>query len=143
MRWRILHGRVGVGISALEPSYFSQSNGAVMKSLCKAAVLAGLVGGIIASGGVASAYSGTTGAAFGSPGVLSGNLVQIPISIPVNACGNSINLIGFLNPSFGNTCVNIHQGKGERKHGKVKKGSSRHHSESRRGEGRAKSGSRK
>lgn len=42
----------------------------------------------------------------GSPGVLSGNVVQIPVHVPVNACGNSINIIGLLNPTFGNTCIN-------------------------------------
>ncbi|KQV18584.1 MULTISPECIES: chaplin [unclassified Kitasatospora] len=30
----------------------------------------------------------------GSPGVLSGNNIQIPISIPINICGNSVNVIG-------------------------------------------------
>jgi hypothetical protein len=38
--------------------------------------------------------------------VLSGNLVQVPISIPVNVCGNTVNLVGVLNPTFGNTCIN-------------------------------------
>ncbi|MCZ4509757.1 chaplin [Streptomyces sp. ActVer] len=46
------------------------------------------------------------GAAVGSPGVLSGNVVQVPVHIPVNVCGNSINVIGLLNPAFGNQCVN-------------------------------------
>ncbi len=38
------------------------------------------------------------GAAIGSPGVLSGNVVQVPVHIPVNVCGNTINVIGLLNP---------------------------------------------
>ena len=46
-----------------------------------------------------------TAAAPGSPGVLSGNIVQAPIHIPGNACGNSVDVIGLLNPAFGNTCV--------------------------------------
>ncbi|MBE4739446.1 chaplin [Streptomyces caniscabiei] len=46
------------------------------------------------------------GAAIGSPGVLSGNVVQVPIHIPVNVCGNTINVIGLLNPAAGNVCVN-------------------------------------
>ncbi|MFK0221232.1 chaplin [Streptomyces vinaceus] len=41
-----------------------------------------------------------------SPGVLSGNLIQIPVHIPINACGNSVSVIGLLNPAFGNTCIN-------------------------------------
>ncbi|MFE3584075.1 chaplin [Streptomyces vinaceus] len=40
-----------------------------------------------------------------SPGVLSGNLIQIPVHIPINACGNSVSVIGLLNPAFGNTCI--------------------------------------
>lgn len=26
--------------------------------------------------------------------------------MPVNVCGNTINVVGLLNPAFGNTCVN-------------------------------------
>jgi hypothetical protein len=47
-----------------------------------------------------------TGAAVGSPGILSGNVIQIPINMPVNVCGNTVNVIGLLNPAFGNTCIN-------------------------------------
>lgn len=47
-----------------------------------------------------------TGIAAGSPGVLSGNVIQVPIHVPVNVCGNTVNVIGLLNPAFGNTCVN-------------------------------------
>ncbi|MFH8572678.1 chaplin [Streptomyces sp. NPDC017993] len=54
----------------------------------------------------AFADSGALGAAVNSPGVVSGNVIQAPIHIPVNACGNSINVVGLLNPTFGNTCVN-------------------------------------
>lgn len=41
----------------------------------------------------------------GSPGVLSGFLIQAPIHVPVGVCGNTIDVVGLLNPSFGNTCV--------------------------------------
>ncbi|TJZ54561.1 chaplin [Streptomyces piniterrae] len=54
----------------------------------------------------ALADSGAQGAALNSPGVISGNTIQVPVHVPVNACGNSINVIGLLNPAFGNTCVN-------------------------------------
>ncbi|OKH97677.1 hypothetical protein A6A06_31315 [Streptomyces sp. CB02923] len=54
----------------------------------------------------AFADAGASGAAQNSPGVISGNVLQIPVHIPVNVCGNSINVIGLLNPAFGNTCVN-------------------------------------
>ena len=42
----------------------------------------------------------------GSPGVVSGNLVQVPVHVPVNVVGDSVNVIGLLNPAFGNTGVN-------------------------------------
>ncbi|MER7841303.1 chaplin [Streptomyces sp. NPDC096040] len=63
-------------------------------------------------GGTAAAYAdGGTGAsasgtAVGSPGVLSGNVVQIPIYIPINVCGNTVNVLALLNPAAGNVCVN-------------------------------------
>ncbi|WP_406439174.1 chaplin [Streptomyces sp. NBC_00631] len=46
------------------------------------------------------------GQAIGSPGLLSGNVVQVPINIPINVCGNTISVIGLLNPAIGNTCKN-------------------------------------
>jgi len=46
------------------------------------------------------------GTAQGSPGILSGNQIQVPIDIPVNACGNSVTIGGLLNPALGNTCEN-------------------------------------
>jgi hypothetical protein len=67
-----------------------------------------VAGAILALGGAAPAFAdaGALGAATGSPGVLSGNTVQIPIHIPVNACGNTVDVIALLNPAFGNTCSN-------------------------------------
>ncbi|MDX3532985.1 chaplin [Streptomyces sp. MB09-01] len=55
---------------------------------------------------MASADAGAHGVASHSPGVASGNAIQIPVHIPINACGNTVNVIGLLNPSFGNTCIN-------------------------------------
>lgn len=50
--------------------------------------------------------SGAQGAAINSPGVVSGNVVQVPVEVPVNVCGNTINVVGLLNPATGNTCIN-------------------------------------
>ena len=61
---------------------------------------------ILGSSGAASADSGAEGAAVGSPGVVSGNVLQMPIHVPINVCGNSIDIVGLLNPTFGNVCVN-------------------------------------
>ncbi|WP_199579432.1 chaplin ChpE [Streptomyces sp. CRB46] len=75
-----------------------------MKNLKKAAAVTMVAGGLIAAGaGMASATDGSAahGEAIGSPGVASGNVVQAPVHIPVNAVGNSVNVIGVLNPAFG------------------------------------------
>ncbi|WP_201305108.1 chaplin [Streptomyces sp. GS7] len=76
-----------------------------MKYAKVAAVTAGT---LLAVGAATPAFAdaGAKGAAKGSPGVLSGNVVQMPIHIPINICGNSANFIGFLNPAFGNKCIN-------------------------------------
>ncbi|MFK0239168.1 chaplin [Streptomyces vinaceus] len=76
---------------------------AVKKSFALAATTATLVMG---AAGLASADADATGAAALSPGFLSGNLVQVPVHVPVNACGNTVSLAGLLNPAFGNFCVN-------------------------------------
>ncbi|MFF3336162.1 chaplin [Streptomyces sp. NPDC002888] len=81
-----------------------------MKNLKKAAAVAMVAGGLVAAGsGIASATTGgawADGQAVGSPGVGSGNVVQAPVHVPVNVSGNSVNVIGVLNPAFGNTAVN-------------------------------------
>jgi uncharacterized repeat protein (TIGR01451 family) len=52
------------------------------------------------------AKDSAVGTATGSPGLLSGNVVQAPVDIPVTVCGNTVNVIGVLNPAAGNACVN-------------------------------------
>ncbi|MEU3775050.1 chaplin ChpH [Streptomyces sp. NPDC032472] len=75
--------------------------------LKKVVAAAAATGGLVLAGaGLAVADAGAQGAAVGSPGVLSGNVVQVPIHVPVNVCGNTISAIGLLNPAFGNVCVN-------------------------------------
>ncbi|MFJ8195523.1 chaplin [Streptomyces sp. NPDC096152] len=46
------------------------------------------------------------GSSSGSPGVLSGNTVQAPVDVPVNVCGNTVDVVAGLNPAFGNSCAN-------------------------------------
>ncbi|MFD7945798.1 chaplin ChpH [Streptomyces sp. NPDC059744] len=75
----------------------------IKKVVAAAAVTGGLV---LAGSGMAVADSGAQGAAVGSPGVISGNTIQVPVHVPVNVCGNTISVIGLLNPAFGNGCVN-------------------------------------
>ncbi|MER5397539.1 chaplin ChpG [Streptomyces sp. NPDC002599] len=75
----------------------------IAKGLALTSVAAAAVAG---TAGIAAADSGAHGAAAHSPGVLSGNVVQAPVHVPVNVCGNTVNVIGLLNPAVGNTCVN-------------------------------------
>ena len=35
-----------------------------------------------------------------------GQAARVPVHLPVNVCGNSIDEVGGLNPAVGNTCVN-------------------------------------
>ncbi|MFB7375063.1 chaplin [Streptomyces sp. NPDC056222] len=74
---------------------------------CKKAAV--VVAGLFMALGAASpalADADAHGFAAGSPGFLSGNVVQVPINIPINVCGNSINIIAALNPTHGNVCIN-------------------------------------
>ncbi|MEU9879903.1 MULTISPECIES: chaplin ChpH [Streptomyces] len=76
----------------------------IKKIVAAAAATGGLV---LAGAGMAAADAGAQGAAVHSPGVLSGNVIQAPIHVPVNVCGNTVSVIGLLNPAFGNTCTNV------------------------------------
>ncbi|MEU5436018.1 chaplin [Streptomyces sp. NPDC020719] len=82
-----------------------------MKRIAKSMAMAGtsaavvvLGAGVAAAGGHGGAHA--DGVATHSPGVLSGNVIQVPIHVPINVCGNTVNLIGVLNPAFGNRCTN-------------------------------------
>ncbi|MEV2254543.1 chaplin family protein [Streptomyces sp. NPDC050147] len=68
--------------------------------------VAAATGVLAISGGYAQADSGARGGASDSPGVASGNSVQLPVNVPLNVCGNSVNVVGVLNPAAGNNCVN-------------------------------------
>ncbi|GAA2048934.1 MULTISPECIES: chaplin [Streptomyces] len=61
--------------------------------------------GVLGAAGTASADAEAIGVATHSPGVLSGNVVQVPIELGLNVCGNTVNILAFLNPTFGNVCV--------------------------------------
>ncbi|MFE6161704.1 chaplin [Streptomyces sp. NPDC056486] len=75
---------------------------AILAAAAFAAVtVIGGAGSAIADPGPGANAEGT---AQNSPGVLSGNLLQVPVDIPVNVCGDSVNVIGLLNPATGNSC---------------------------------------
>ena len=75
------------------------AQGLALTSVAAATAVAG-------TAGVAAADSGAKGVAAHSPGVLSGNVIQVPIHIPINLCGNTVNGLALLNPAFGNACLN-------------------------------------
>ncbi|MDF3291776.1 MULTISPECIES: chaplin [Streptomyces] len=77
-----------------------------MSRIAKALVVTAVSGAAVASSaGLAAADAGAGAVAVGSPGVISGNAIQIPVNLGVNLCGNTIDIIGILNPAFGNTCA--------------------------------------
>jgi hypothetical protein len=77
-----------------------------VNNLKKAAAVTLIAGGLAAAGtGVAAAHADAGGAALNSPGVASGNTVQVPVHVPVQVNGNSVNVIGVLNPVWGNDAI--------------------------------------
>ncbi|MFJ8144720.1 chaplin [Streptomyces sp. NPDC096048] len=90
------------------------------QTLSRGMVAAAAATGILSlCGSPALADSHADGAATNSPGVASGNAVQVPVDVPVNACGNTVDVIAALNPAFGNECENSSddQAGGSVKHG--------------------------
>ncbi|MGW1881907.1 chaplin [Streptomyces sp. NPDC001970] len=84
-----------------------------MRQIRRTGLVAAMVtGGALAAAGAAHADSGAHGSAAGSPGLISGNTIQVPVHVPVNVCGNTVNVIGLLNPAAGNSCENEGAGKG-------------------------------
>ncbi|MGW2252548.1 chaplin [Kitasatospora sp. NPDC001660] len=80
-----------------------------MRNVAKKGILTAVATGSVLASTAGYAYAGAEaqGGAAGSPGVASGNSVQVPIEVPINACGNTVDVIGALNPSFGNRCANV------------------------------------
>ncbi|MFF2993643.1 chaplin [Streptomyces sp. NPDC057950] len=75
----------------------------------------GLIAAAAASGALAvtmpaHADSAAHGGTAGSPGLISGDTIQLPVHVPVNACGNTVNVVGLLNPAAGNSCANVSDG---------------------------------
>ncbi|MFI8216233.1 chaplin [Streptomyces sp. NPDC085932] len=83
------------------------------QTLSRGMVAAAAATGILSlCGGAALADSTAEGAAKGSPGAASGNNIQAPVDVPVNACGNTVDVVAALNPAFGNSCANDSDGHG-------------------------------
>lgn len=99
MTKKIAFALIGTALALGAPSAYAASLPACGYDACHSE---GGYGGDVEGNGGAYAQ----GVAAGSPGVLSGNVVQVPVHVPVNVCGNSVSVIGALNPAFGNTCLN-------------------------------------
>ncbi|MFE6051069.1 chaplin [Kitasatospora sp. NPDC056446] len=84
-----------------------------MRNVAKKGILTAVATGSVLASTAGYAYAGAEaqGGAVGSAGVASGNSVQVPIEVPINACGNTVDVIGALNPSFGNHCANAGGGR--------------------------------
>ena len=62
---------------------------------------------ILGSAGTAAASGADAiGGAIGSPGLLSGNNIQIPVNIPINVCGDNIGILSALLATEGTDCAN-------------------------------------
>ncbi|MGH3874241.1 MAG: chaplin [Pseudonocardiaceae bacterium] len=54
----------------------------------------------------ALADSGTQGTTEGSAGAVRGIVIQVPGTATVIVCGNTVTIVGTLDPAFGNPCTN-------------------------------------
>ncbi|MFF3007404.1 chaplin family protein [Kitasatospora sp. NPDC057940] len=79
-----------------------------MRNVAKKGILTVVATGSVLASTAGYAYAGAEaqGGAAGSAGVASGNSVQVPVEVPINACGNTVDVIGVLNPAYGNRCAN-------------------------------------
>uniref|UniRef100_UPI001C2737FD chaplin n=1 Tax=Streptomyces sp. AC495_CC817 TaxID=2823900 RepID=UPI001C2737FD len=77
------------------------------QTLRKRMVVAAATTGLLSLYGTSAlADTGAHGAAANSPGVASGNAVEVPVTVPVNICGNTVDPAAIGNPSVGNACGN-------------------------------------
>ena len=53
-----------------------------------------------------SVGAGANAVTANSPGAVSGNILQVPIEAPINACGDTVSVVGAFNSALDNHCVN-------------------------------------
>ncbi|MYX94576.1 DUF320 domain-containing protein [Streptomyces sp. SID486] len=74
---------------------------------CRSFAATTVLTGVLALAGAANAVAAdpdpTSGVA-AEPGVISGNVVQVPVDLGLNLCGDSIDVVGVLNPAAGDAC---------------------------------------
>jgi hypothetical protein len=64
-----------------------------------------VAGGLLASAGYAQADASAAGSGTDSPGVVSGSTAQAPLSLPINLCDNTLDLLGLINPAISGACA--------------------------------------
>lgn len=74
---------------------------ALSRSLITVAAASGV---LVVTGGYAHADTEARSTTSNSPGVLSGNSVQVPVDAPVNLCGNTVDPVALLNAAGGSDC---------------------------------------
>ncbi|MET9700278.1 chaplin [Streptomyces sp. NPDC006529] len=87
----------------------THGNQGARKTLITVAAAGGMLalgGGYAHADGAGGGGAVASGHAAGSPGLLSGNALQAPVDAPVNLCGNTVTVVGALNPAFGAFCAN-------------------------------------
>ncbi|MGP3952786.1 chaplin [Streptomyces sp. 7N604] len=92
-----------------------------MSRMAKAIAVTAAAGAVVAGvAGTAVASSDSKGAAVNSGGVISGNVIQIPLHIPINICGNNFNEgpLSIGNATIGNVCINAENDHHDKKHDK-------------------------
>lgn len=105
------------GILSVENNY-RETFGVYNASGTLVAAIPGHTAENVSAGGQRSARAATStgseGAVMGDPdlpgandpAVPGGNPVEVPVHVPINICGNTIDVIGLLNPGYGDTCAN-------------------------------------
>jgi hypothetical protein len=90
-----------------------------MSRIAKVGAVALGTGAMVLSGaGLAVADASGKAAAVGSPGFISGNVINTAVHAPVQLCASdTVTLVGALNSSFGNICKND----SDKKHDKTDK----------------------
>ncbi|SCK53925.1 chaplin [Streptomyces sp. WMMB 322] len=72
----------------------------------KVAAVAAAAGGLMFAGaGIAAADQGLQGTTGSSSGLVSGNNIQAPVDVSANVCGNTVSVLGWMNPAAGSACT--------------------------------------
>jgi len=77
-------------------------HGFAKRGLALAAATSGLV---LGTAGIAAADATASGEASHSAGVIAGNVANVPVAVPVNACGDQVLVVALKNADMGSMCT--------------------------------------